>query len=662
MSSIPSNLARVPNALISQIIIGTLTRTSRDLLFTQIQLATGKRVNRASDDSVATSMITVLDDVIERREQRIRNFSHGEALLNNMDAALGDANNSVIEARGIALSQIGFGADAQTRSNQAKVIDAMLNEMVSIANRSYQGIHFFGGNRTNTPPITELLGGLQYLGVGAGIQSDFGLSQPVAITMSADQAFGALSSRVSGDRDLNPSMVLDTRLVDINGARGFGIKLSTINVDVGGTDVTVDLTKAHTVQDVITTLQTAIQTIDAGATVSIDPAGNAFQISGTTMAITISDLTAAAAGADLGLTGTYPIGGGTGQDVDPKLTFLTPVSSLPGVTVPMGTIRLVNAGHSRDVDLSSATTIQDIMNAVEGAGLGIRVEIAASGDRLAFVNEQSGGQMSIGEFSGGTTATQLGVRSLAGSTLLKDFNNDLGVEIISGNVDPISGLADPTRDYDFLVTLKSGATFNVDLAGDKTVQDVLDTINAAAGAAGLGGTGPGDAFFANLVPNGNGIQLLDNSAGGGNFAVTALNGSHSAENLGILGLAGGAILTGTDRAKVSSDSVFSHLIALRDALEGNDNLGIELAAGKLEADVLRIASARADVGVRSRRVLDSSLREEDLRIQDIGLRSNVQDLDYTEATIRFSTLQQQLQAGLISASQMTSLSLLDFLR
>ncbi len=662
MSSIPSNLARIPNTLVSQIMIGTLNRTSRDLLYNQIQLATGKRVNRASDDSVATSLITVLDDVIERREQRIRNFSHGEGMLNNMDAALGDANDSIIEARGIALSQIGFGADAQTRSNQAKVIDAMLNEMVSIANRSYQGIHFFSGNRTNTAPITELLGGFQYLGEGAGIKTDFGLSQPVAITMSADQAFGALSSRVSGDRDLNPSMVLDTRLVDLNGARGFGVNLSTINVDVGGTDVTVDLTKAHTVQDVITTLQAGIQTIDAGATVSIAGAGNAFQISGTTVTVTISDLTAAAAAADLGLTGTYPAGGGTGQDVDPSLTILSPVSSLSGVTVPLGTIRLTNAGQTRDVDLSAATTIQDIMNAIEGAGLGIRVEIAASGDRLSFVNELSGGEMSIGEFGGGSTATQLGIRSLTGTTLLKDFNDGLGVEIISGSVDPVSGSADPTRDIDFLITLRDGSTFNVDLAGDLTVQDVLDTINAAAVAAGLGGTGPGDTFFANLVPAGNGIQLLDNSAGGGSFTVAALNGSHAAENLGILGTTGGAILTGTDSAKVSSDSVFSHLIALRDALETNDDNGIEIAAGKLENDVLRIAGARADVGVRSRRVEDSSLREEDLRIQDIGLRSNVQDLDYTEAAIRFSTLQQQLQAGLLSASQATSLSLLDFLR
>ena len=82
----------------------------------------------------------------------------------------------------------------------------------------------------------------------------------------------------------------------------------------------------------------------------------------------------------------------------------------------------------------------------------------------------------------------------------------------------------------------------------------------------------------------------------------------------------------------------------------------------MEADILRVAEARADVGVRSRRIADSLIREEDLRIQDISLKSQMQDLDYTEAAIRFATLEQQLQAGLTTAGRASSLTLLDFLR
>jgi flagellin-like hook-associated protein FlgL len=46
----------------------------------------------------------------------------------------------------------------------------------------------------------------------------------------------------------------------------------------------------------------------------------------------------------------------------------------------------------------------------------------------------------------------------------------------------------------------------------------------------------------------------------------------------------------------------------------------------------------------------------------LSLKSQLQDLDFTEAALRFAVLQQQLQAGLQTASRVTSLSLLDFLR
>jgi flagellar hook-associated protein 3 FlgL len=661
MSSIPTNLARVPTMLSSQILLGSIQNTSHRLLDAQIQLATGRAVNRPSDNAIGASTIGVLDDILERRDQRLRNLSHAEAVLNNSDAALGEASNILLEAKSIGLGQIGAGSDAQTRANQAQVINAMLSEMVRIGNTKYQDMYLFGGSMTSKAPFAELLGRFQYVGEGSGLVTDLGLSRAVPITTSGVAAFGALSARVQGERDLDPTMTIETRLADLNGARGLGVNLGSINVTVGATNLTVDLSDAHTVGDVASILQTAIQTVDAAATVSIDGAtGNRFAIAGNTVAITFADTSAPATAADLGLDATFAIGGGTGADIDPKLTATTPLSALTGVTVPLGTIRLSNGGQVRDLDLSSATTVQDVMNLVATLDIGVRVEIAESGDRLNFINELSGSpanSMSIGEVGGGATASELGVRSFTGTTLLADFNHGLGVQIKTGSVDPISGLPDPAADVDFRITLKDGRTFDVDLEDVTTVQDVLDQINAAAGAAGVL---PAD-FQAALAADGNGIALTDNTVGT-TTSVTALNGSFAAEDLGILGSTTSATLTGEDRATVAVESVFSHLMALRDALAGNDERGIGLATQKLEADITRIASTRADVGVRTRRVADAAVREEDLKIQDTGLKSQVQDLDYTEAAMRFATLQQQLQAAMLTASQTQRLSLLDFLR
>ena len=66
---------------------------------------------RPSDDAVAGSTIAVLDDILERREQRLRNLSHAEGLLNNIDAALADGTDLMIEAKGIKpYTTFGVGA------------------------------------------------------------------------------------------------------------------------------------------------------------------------------------------------------------------------------------------------------------------------------------------------------------------------------------------------------------------------------------------------------------------------------------------------------------------------------------------------------------------------------------------------------------------------
>ena len=422
---------------------------------------------------------------------------------------------------------------------------------------------------------------------------------------------------------------------------------------------TVDLSDADSVGDVVNRISAAIQATDPGASVAIDPAsGDRIAITpsaATTVIIRDSNSTTTAG--DLGLSGTYPGGATTtGLDLNPRITELTRLDSLSGMTLPLGEIVIRNGGQARRFDLSTYTTVQDFQNAVVASGIGVRVEIAEDGTRLNVRNELSGATMSVEEL-GGTTATELGIRSFAGSTLLSDFNEGRGVRQADGAIDPITGLPDPAADRDLRITLKDGRAFEVEFEGDLTVQDALDSINAAAAAAGIA---PAE-FTAALASTGNGIELSDATTGTTTL-VEDINNSSAATDLGIAGSTSTATLSGTDRAPVAVDSVFSHLMALRDALLANDERGIEFATERLEADLGRATEARADVGVRSRRLAEATAREEELGIQDMALRSSIQDLDFTAAATRFASLQQQLEAGLAGASRAVNLSLLDFLR
>jgi flagellar hook-associated protein 3 FlgL len=661
MSAIPSILGRVPNMLASQMVLQGITRSNNDLLALQVRLATGKDLVRPSENPVGAGTVAVLDDVLERRDQRLRNLSEASAVLGTLDGALGDVNELLLEAKGVGLSQIGVGSDADTRRNQALVVDSILQSMQQLGNRDHRGLQLFGGSAVGAVPFENILGGVRYAGSGDGARTDIGLGSSTPITMSGERAFGAVSARLEGDRDLDPDATAATRLADLRGARGLGIAAGVVTVTVNGTAVEVDLADAETVEDVRSRVEAGIQSVDAGAVVDLDPAaGDRLRITpsaGVTVTIADADGTTAA---DLGLDTTFPGGTATtGGDLDPKIVWTTPISALDGVTVPLGTIRVSNAGQDREVDLSGVETLQDLRNAIDELNLGVRVEIGDDGRRLAVRNELSGGSMSISEVGGGSTATELGIRSLSAVTRLEDFNDGEGVGIVTGGVDPLTGLADPTRDVDFTVGLHDGRTFDVDLAGAETVQDVLDAIESAAVAAGL--TVPAE-FSVGLVDDGNGIALRDATVGAAPVSVTARNNSTAARDLGILGESAGATLTGEDRATVAVDGVFAHLIALRDALLGDDDSGIAFATERLEADIARAAEARAEVGVRAQRVEAATTREEDLRVQDLSLKSTLQDLDVTAAAIRFSQLQQQLQAGLSTAGRITSLTLLDFLR
>ena len=159
----------------------------------------------------------------------------------------------------------------------------------------------------------------------------------------------------------------------------------------------------------------------------------------------------------------------------------------------------------------------------------------------------------------------------------------------------------------------------------------------------------------------NGIRLGDTSGGGGEFRLEALNGSDALADLGLATNPDGATIVGEDRAMVAVEGLFTHLMDLRDALMAGDVPGISIASGWLEGDLDRLGLVQAEVGIRTNRITDAMARNEDTIIMDEQLRSGILNLDYTEASIRFASLQQQLQAGMATAARSVSMTLLDYL-
>ncbi len=685
MTTIPPNLARVPNLLVSSLVRDGVTRAGVDLLRTQDQLSSGKRISRGSDDPIAASLAQVVGDRLRTSDQRLRNFEHASAALATLDQALGEAANLALEARTLASDQVGAGSDSGTRRAQATVVESLIQELFALSNSRFADVHLLGGERTGAPPIERFLDGFRYVGAGDGLITDLGDELNTPITINAERALGTLSARVEGDVDLNPALARTTLIEDLNGARGVGVALGTVSVDifdgVTTTTVTVDLTGADDVGDVLDRLESDILAADpaafdggspypGGVDVNATGTGVEFNVAAG-YTITVSDIGGGTTAADLGLDGgPYAGVAATGPgDVDPRLSPHTTFGQLnPLAPFTPGDIVFNNGGRQGTVTVTAGLTIAEFARAVEALGIGARVEIAEDGQRLRVLNEVSGWSLSIQESGAGTlTATSLGIRSLQATTPLSVLNNGRGVEIADGQIDPVSGLPDAARNVDFEITLTDGTVFTVDLvpADITDVASLLAKINAEAALAGVTiGTGAGE-FEALLADGGNGIVLSDNLGGAGVVSIRSLNG-HAAEDLGLLDGAftpgAPATFAGSDRSTVRVDSLFATLIDLKTALETNDVRGITFAGERLEEDIDRLLSARAVAGGRASRIQTAQRREEDANVLDQTVKSGLEDLDYAEATSRFAFLQLVQQAGYAAAGRSQALTLIDFLR
>lgn len=685
MSTIPAGLSRVPNLLASRAALSNLTRTNLALLRAQTQIASGRAVSRYSDDAVKAAAIGALDERLDRAAQRTRNLQHADSALATLDQALGEASDLILEAKEIASTQVNLGSTAEERASQSLVVGSLIESLLNILNRQGVAGAVFGGSTPGVRPVQELLGGFRYAAHGPGLITDLGEFGSVPITLGPG-ALGATSARVIGDVDLDPVLAGDTRLSEVAGARGLGVAPGEIEFSFdGGPRVRVDLSGAETARDAADAIEAALREYEQANSVTIlGPGGVGFQggsftidvrpgAAGPDPVLKFFDTGAGVTAQDLGLAGEPPVefsaASAAGRDVNPRLTFRTRIADLAGLSGALGSIRVRNLGQARDIDLSSAVTLGDVKNLIDGSGLGLRLEINADGAGINVVNEVSGGRaqaMAIEEVPGqGLTATRLGIRSLVGSTRIADFNDGRGVRLVDGSINPATGQPDPALDVDFAITLGDPAetVIRVDLRPQDlaTVQTILDRINAEAAAQGV--NVPAD-FEATLGDGANGIELRQNPSFSGAIRVERRNNSAAAEDLGLLDgtfdQASGTFRA-VDRATVRVDTLFTALVDLRDALQNNDTSGITLAGERIEAFVDRVAQARALAGSHAARVESATRQVEDQTVLDEATRSGLRDLDYTEAAVRLSMLQTQLQAGLAVTARASSLSLLDFL-
>lgn len=653
MAISPIQVTRISHNLRASFVTESLQRTQRELFTAQARIASGRSFVSASENPIAAGRVLDLRSARAQQDQFVANLRQGANFLGAGENALLEINALLIEAGAVASQNVSNLTSAEEREAESVVIAAIREQIVAIGNRSLLGRFIFGGRMTTDQPFQSALGGVAYLGDTSELftRVDDGVFSP--ISTPGNLVFGALSESVSNGVNLSPSLTETTRLDDINGIDRARLESGTLVLnEVGGAGaIHVDLSGAETLGDVVTLINEASSSGAAGYSAVLGAAG--LEITPGASPLSITDTAGGTIAASLGILVKRPTSELiTGQALLPRLTRLTPVAELAGGPVETGLpggidldggLIITNGGKSFIIDLSDAQTVQDIINTINQAGASVRVRINDARTGIDLFNQVSGTSLTIGE-NGGTTASDLGIRTFDETTSLAKLNSGLGVSIEEGK-------------DDLRITARDGSTVDVNLDGAVTIGDVISLINAAATDAGVSVT-------ALLATTGNGLRISDETAGDGNPVVSILNLSSAADDLGLTGVGVDADgkLVGRDVNPNRTNGIIDALYELERAMIADDTRAITISASRLAELADNVIRSEGIIGARSRSVQAKLAQMQDAAFATELLLADIEGLDFVEAVTRMQSALTQIQANLQTSSALLNLSILDYLR
>jgi flagellar hook-associated protein 3 FlgL len=118
------------------------------------ELSSGLRVASLSDDPVAVAQSTLLGNAIAKDDSFVQTASGETSLMQVTDSTLGDVVTQVTTALSVAVSGNNGTENASNVASVAQQLSGIRDQVLSLANTSYQGQYLFGGSQGSTPPFT----------------------------------------------------------------------------------------------------------------------------------------------------------------------------------------------------------------------------------------------------------------------------------------------------------------------------------------------------------------------------------------------------------------------------------------------------------------------------------------------------------------------------
>jgi flagellar hook-associated protein 3 FlgL len=206
-------------------LLAALATTQQQQETALIQLASGQRINQPSDDPAGAAVVTQIHDRSSQADAFLRSIGDVRGQLQTADSTL----SSVVQAleRAITLGTQGANGTLSDsdRAATATEVSGIRDQLISLANASYQGTFLFAGTAQTQPfvPDNTVSSGVRYDGNLGINQVAIGNGYPLRINQPGSQIFSAAAGDVfQAIQDLTTSLQtnssIDTAVGDLTKA------------------------------------------------------------------------------------------------------------------------------------------------------------------------------------------------------------------------------------------------------------------------------------------------------------------------------------------------------------------------------------------------------------------------------------------------------------
>jgi flagellar hook-associated protein 3 FlgL len=131
-----------------------LAKTLSDYNEANATVSTGKKIRSPADDPVGYVRVMQLNSSLAQMDQIGRNITTGLSWLNNTETTLSSAQDTILEAKQLAISMNNDSMSEDDLETAAENAQQLLYTLIDYANTKVNGQYIFAGTKTDTVPYT----------------------------------------------------------------------------------------------------------------------------------------------------------------------------------------------------------------------------------------------------------------------------------------------------------------------------------------------------------------------------------------------------------------------------------------------------------------------------------------------------------------------------